>query len=380
MNAAAENRRWWLVLRLVPQINRVRFYTLIDHFQAPEAVFGASAKEIASLRGFDEELARAVLQAPTSSAWEQEWEEMERRGVRLLTLEDEEYPENLRRSSFPPPLLYVRGKIEPMDCFAVSVIGSRRATQYGRMVAQEFTSRLVRAGLAIVSGFARGIDSVAHRAALDHGGRTLAVLGNGLAVCYPQENARLADSIAESGALISEYPMNTPPDRFNFPERNHLIAALGLGTLVVEAAEKSGALITAREALEENRFVFAVPGDITRENSRGCNALIQSGAKLVQSADDILAEMHGVLRGLVREQDASADTPNNGAPSPAASLSPEEQMVYELLRQEPQCFDVLLSQLDPERFGVQQLATVLLSLEMKRCIKQLPGRLYAVLQ
>jgi DNA processing protein len=126
--------------------------------------------------------------------------------------------------------------------------------------------------------------------------------------------------------------------------------------------------------------VFAVPGDITRENSRGCNALIQSGAKLVQSADDILAEMHGVLRGLVREQDASAAAPNDRAPSPAASLSPEEQMVYELLRQEPQCFDVLLSQLDPERFGVQQLATVLLSLEMKRCIKQLPGRLYAVLQ
>lgn len=378
MDFSRDSMRWWLALRLVPQMNRVRFYTLIDHFQTPEAVFGASATEIASLRGFNEELACAVLEAPRSPAWETELEEMQRRGVRLLTLEDEEYPENLRRSSFPPPLLYVRGRIEAMDNFAVAVIGSRRATQYGKMVAQEFSARLAQAGLTVISGFARGIDSVAHRAALDQKGRTIAVLGNGLNVCYPQENAALADSIAERGALLTEYPMNTPPDRFNFPERNYLIAALGLGTLVVEAAEKSGALITAREALEENRFVFAVPGDITRENSRGTNALIQSGAKLVQSPEDVLGEMQHLLRGLVKERAKDAGDEAKTPLAVPSSLSAEEQRVYELLKQEPQCFDVLLARLDPEQFGVQQLAAVLLSLEMKRCVKQLPGRLYAV--
>ncbi|MCX7626152.1 MAG: DNA-protecting protein DprA, partial [Candidatus Sumerlaeaceae bacterium] len=253
------------------------------------------------------------------------------------------------------------------------------ATQYGKMVAHEFSVRLAQAGLTVISGFARGIDSIAHRAALDQKGRTIAVLGNGLSVCYPQENAALADAIAGNGALITEYPMKTSPDRFNFPERNHLIAALGLGTLVVEAAEKSGALITAREALEENRFVFAVPGDITRENSRGTNALIQNGAKLVQSPDDVLGELQHLLRGLAKEYATASPGAQPTPASAPSSLSAEEQLVYDLLKQEPQCFDVLLARLDPQRFGVQELSAVLFSLEIKRCVKQLPGRLYAVL-
>ncbi len=383
MASAAENKRWWLALRLVPQMNRVRFYTLIDHFQTPDAVFGATAKEIAALRGFDESLARAVLEAPRSAAWQEELEEMERRQVRLLTLDDPDYPENLRQSSFPPPLIYVRGVLQPEDRFAVAVIGSRRATQYGRLVAEQFASRLARAGLTIVSGFARGVDSMAHRAALDVAGRTLGVLGNGLSVIYPAENARLAEAIVERGALISEYPMRTPPDRFNFPERNHLIAALSLGTLVVEAAEKSGALITAREALEENRFVFAVPGDITRENSRGTNSLIQAGAKLVQMPEDILAEMQHQLRGLLREREgretgapADRELGAGKGPQEGAHLSPEEKAVLELLRHEPQYFDVLLARLETAGVDLQTLSTVLLSLEMKQLIRQLPGRLY----
>jgi DNA processing protein len=384
MTISAESRRWWLALRLVPQMNRVRLYTLIDHFQTPEAVFGATAKEIAALRGFNEELARAVLEAPRSPAWQEELAEMERRGVRLLTLDDEDYPENLRQSSFPPPLLYVRGQLDAMDRFSVAIIGSRRATQYGRMVAEAFAGRLARAGLAIVSGFARGIDSIAHRAALDAGGRTIGVLGNGLSICYPQENARLGEAIVERGALVTEYPMHTAPERFNFPERNHLIATLALGTLVVEAAEKSGALITAREALEENRFVFALPGDITRETSRGTNALIQSGAKLVQSAEDVLAEMQHLLKGLMKEAGSTAGPSGAGGEAgaglaPPDDLTPDERMVYDLLRREPQYFDVLLARLDPERFGVQELSAVLLTLEMKRRIRQMPGRLYAIL-
>jgi len=387
MESGLESKQWWVALRLVPNLNRVRFYTLIDHFQSPEAVFGATAKEIASLRGFNEELARSILAAPERRAWEAEFELIAKYGVRLLTLEDEEYPENFRQSSFPPPLLYVRGNLDPLDRFSVAVIGSRRATQYGKTVAEEFSARLAQAGVTIVSGFARGVDSVAHRAALASGGRTIGVLGNGLGVCYPSENSRLAEEIVSRGALMSEYPMLAPPDRFNFPERNHLIAALALGTLVVEAAEKSGALITAREALEENRFVFAVPGDITRENSRGTNALIQAGAKLVQSAEDILTEMAPVLRGLLnsnKQNSRLSPEPISGLPSSSAAAPGEEKLdelervVLSHVRQEPVYFDALLARMDAS-VTVQQLSSVLFSLEMKRLVKQLPGRMYASL-
>ena len=238
------------MLRLVPEITRVRFYTLVDHFQSPELAFGASAQEIAALRGFTDEIARKVLEAPHNPAVDRELDLMENLGATVITLDDDNYPENLRQSSFPPPLLYVRGTLVPDDKYAVAIVGSRHATQYGKSVTQQFATRLASCGLTIVSGFARGIDSKAHEATVKAGGRTIGVLGNGLAVCYPAENKVLGDSVAEHGALISEYPMETSPDRFNFPERNRVIAALSLGTVVMEAAEKSGALITAAQALE----------------------------------------------------------------------------------------------------------------------------------
>jgi DNA processing protein len=312
--------------------------------------------------------------------------------VRLLAVDDEEYPENLRQSSFPPPLLYVRGRLEPRDRYSVAIIGSRRATQYGRAVAQQFAARLAGCGITIASGFARGIDSQAHQSSMDAGGRTVGVLGNGHAVCYPPENQKLGQRIVEQGALVSEYPMETPPDRFNFPERNHVIAAISLGTVVAEAAEKSGALITANQAVEENRFVFAVPGDITRLNSRGTNALIHAGARLVQRPEDILLEMRHLLRGYLRDEDlaetarlpdAQALTVAGSAPAPhqaQGNLSEDEQAVLELIRHEPQYFDALLAKLDPARFTVQKLSTVLLSLELKQAVKQMPGRLYLSLR
>lgn len=386
----------WLTLRLAPEMTRLRFYALVDHFQNPGAALGASARELAAVRGFDEQLARKVLEAPRTVPLDRELELMERHGVRLLVIEDDEYPENLRQSSFPPPLLYVRGQLEARDRYSVAMVGSRQATQYGKAVAQQFASRLAACGLAIVSGFARGVDSQAHQSAISAGGRTIAVLGNGLAVRYPSENGALGARIAECGALVTEYPMETPPERYNFPERNHTIAALSMGTLVVEAAEKSGALITANEALEENRFVFAVPGDINRLNSRGTNALIQSGAKLVQRPEEILAEMRHVLRGYLKEdigeQQRIAGNPDAapGAPADAPSrpqtpaaprqnLTDDEKHLLEFIRHEPQYFDVLVTKVDAERFPVQRLSAVLLGLELKRAVKQMPGRLYMAL-
>jgi DNA processing protein len=223
-----------------------------------------------------------------------------------------------------------------------------------------------------------------------------------MATCYPAENATLAKRIVERGALVSEYPMLTKPERYNFPERNHVIATFSLGTVVVEAAEKSGALISAREALDENRFVFAVPGDITRLNSRGTNNLIQNGARLVQRAEDILHEMKDVLRGYLRAEVLAAaeageevnlepattpSTDPDEPPAPAtpkptnvvAALTDDERYVLGLIQYEPQVFDLLAAQVDPERLSVQKLSVVLFGLEMKRAIKQLPGRCYAVL-
>ncbi|MCX7717305.1 MAG: DNA-processing protein DprA [Candidatus Sumerlaeaceae bacterium] len=379
----AENKRPWLILRLLPEMTRVRFYALIDHFQSPEVVLGAPAKEISALRGFDEDLARKILDAPRTVETGPEEEQMARLGVTLLTLEDPEYPENLRQSSFAPPLLFLRGRLAPSDRYALAIVGSRHATQYGRGVTQQMAGRLAACGLTIVSGFARGIDAAAHEAALRAGGRTLAILGNGHSVCYPAEHERLREDIlASGGALLSEYPMQTPPDRFNFPERNHVIAAISLGTLVVEAAEKSGALITAREALEENRFVFAVPGDVTRLNSRGTNGLIQAGAKLVQRPEDILMEMRHVLRGYLREEafaesgsptGESAQTPSV---SPRAPLTPEEEQVFQLIAHEPQHFDLLLSRLDETQVTPARLSAILLALELKQVVKQMPGKIY----
>ena len=382
-----ESKRPWLILRLLPEMTRVRFYALIDHFQSPSVVLGAPAREIAELRGFDEDLARKILEAPRTVQTAPEEEEMAALGVSLLTLEDPEYPENLRQSSFAPPLLFLRGRLAQTDRYALAIVGSRQATQYGRGVTQQIAGRLAACGLTIVSGFARGIDATAHESALRAGGRTIAILGNGHSVCYPAEHARLLDDMLAAGcALLSEYPMKTPPDRFNFPERNHVIAAMSLGTLVVEAAEKSGALITAREALEENRFVFAVPGDVTRLNSRGTNRLIQAGAKLVQKPEDILAEMRHVLRGYLREDacgvsdaGAGASAGAAGAPPSRVQLTAEEQHVFDLIAHEPQHFDVLLSRLDETQFSPARLSAVLLGLELKQAVKQMPGKMYVSL-
>jgi DNA processing protein len=403
-----ETTRLWLAIRLVPDMTRPRFHAVMQRYGSPERLLGASAGELARLRGLDEELARQILQSPKASPVDRELELMARFQVRLVSFSCEDYPANLRQCSSPPPLLYARGSLSKEDRYSVALVGSRHATQYGKAVAQQFSARLAQCGITVVSGFARGIDSAAHLAACVAGGRTIGVLGNGMATCYPAENTALATRVVQHGALISEYPMLMKPERYNFPERNHVIATLSLGTLVVEAAEKSGALISAREALDENRFVFAVPGDITRLNSRGTNLLIQNGARLVQRAEDVLYEMKDLLRGYLREElldpevaeravqkaaanepaasgAAVAKAPTNSTPAKAiatntaTSFTDEERYILGLIQHEPQVFDSLAAQLDPDQMTVQRLSVVLFGLEMKRAIKQLPGRCYAVL-
>lgn len=267
-----ESLRLWLAVRLAPEMTRPRFHALMHRYGSPEKLLGSSAKGLESMRGMDAELARKVLDSPRSSPVDEELRLMAEHGARIVTLDCEEYPANLRQCSSPPPLLYVRGALEKEDRYSVALVGSRHATQYGKAVAQQFAGRLAQCGITVVSGFARGIDSTAHAAAVQAGGRTIGVLGNGLDVCYPAENGNLANRIVKQGALVTEYPMRTKPERYNFPERNHVIATFSLGTVVVEAAEKSGALISAREALDENTFRAFLPH--TRKRTKSNDAAV----------------------------------------------------------------------------------------------------------
>ncbi len=364
----------WLTLSSVPGMTPRRLFALIEQLGTPQQVLQTRYEELVAVPGIDEITARNIVKHEGSVHLEHELELIEEHGVQLVCYSDDHYPMNLKNGSLPPPLLYVKGTLNHQDRFAISVVGSRINTQYGKSVCKDICKRLAEVGFIIVSGMAKGIDGIAHEAALENGARTIAVLGNGLARCYPAENRRLMNAITEHGAVISTYPMETLPNKGNFPERNAVIASLSLGTLIVEASRKSGALITAQCALEENRAVYAVPGDITRRNSQGTNALIQAGAKLVQSGDDILEDLHFLLRGLLKEEEPEARI----EAKPETRLSVEERYVYSLIQGEPLSFESLLLLYDrvPQRQRVGLLSTILLKLEMQGLVRQLPGKVF----
>jgi DNA processing protein len=283
--------KYWVGFTLVPGIGRVRLGQLESHFGSVEDAWKASASELRA-SGLDSSSVKSILSARPSIDLDGELEKMERLGVRAFTCNDPGYPARLKEIYDYPPVLYVRGSIASQDEWCLAIVGTRRATVYGKQVTGEFVTDLARSKITIVSGLARGVDTVAHLAALEAGGRTLAILASGLDIVYPAENASLARRVIENGALISEYPLGTKPRADNFPRRNRIMSGLSLGTLVIEAGESSGALITAQMALEQNREVFAVPGSILSPASRGTNKLIQEGAKLVMDYTDILEELN----------------------------------------------------------------------------------------
>ncbi|HYQ48557.1 MAG TPA: DNA-processing protein DprA, partial [Thermodesulfovibrionales bacterium] len=254
----------------------------------------------------------------------------------------------------------VKGSYRADDRFGIAVVGSRTYSTYGQTVTQKISGELAAAGITVVSGMARGIDTFAHRSALASGGRTIAVLGSGIDVCYPSENRGLMDKIAVSGCVMSEFPPGTPPNRENFPRRNRLISGLSLGVLVVEAAEDSGSLITASIALEQNREVFAVPGNITAKNSAGTNRLIRQGAKMVTQGRDIIEELAPVLRGFIRDEKKRN-----------VELSSGEQEVCTCLSGEPKHIDTLAREIG---LPVHRILDILLSLELKGVIRQSDGK------
>lgn len=324
------DRPYAVLLSMVPGIGPAHFRRLIQQFGDARAAWQAQPTELAAA-GVDGKALRALLSLRPKLDPEREWERLRSLGARVLVEEDDAYPAALREIADPPPLLFVRGDLSEDDQWAMAVVGTRRATAYGRQVADRFVADLAAAGVTIVSGLARGIDTVAHRAALEAGGRTIAVLANGLDEVYPPENRALSERIASSGALVSEFSPGTRPDAANFPRRNRIISGLCLGTLVVEAGYSSGALITADFALEQGRDVFAVPGSVFSPMSAGCHQLIRDGAKPATSATDILEELN--MTRAVRQQPVQRVLPADSVESALLQrLSSEPVHVDELGR------------------------------------------------
>jgi len=291
---SAVNRKdikYWVGFSLIPGIGRVRLAQLENHFGRLGDAWQATPAELEH-SGVDNSVIRAIIASRPKISLDEEMEKLEHYGVRVLTYHDEEYPARLKEIYDYPPLIYIRGSLLPEDEWCLAVVGTRRATVYGRQVTEEIVADLARSRITIVSGLAKGIDSIAHRAALEAGGRSIAVFACGLDSVYPAENLELARNIMQHGALISEYPLGTRPKADNFPRRNRIMSGLSLGVLVVEAGETSGAMITARLALEQDREVFAIPGSILSPTSQGTNSLIQEGAKLVCDYTDILEELN----------------------------------------------------------------------------------------
>ena len=367
----------YLALNLLPNIGPIRVRRLLERFDKPESILAAGVPELLSVPGIGEEMATQIADWENRVDLGEELRRIADHGITLLSQDDPLYPVALHRIHDPPFLLYMRGALTPADAASVAVVGSRRMTHYGREQARKFSFQLARAGFTIVSGLARGIDTAAHEAALAAGGRTIAVLGSGIGHLYPPENQALADRIAEQGAVLSEYPVLYVPDKQSFPLRNRIVAGLSSGLLVVEAPARSGALITANQALEQGRSVFAIPGPIDRPSSEGCHRLIQQGASLVCSAEDVIEELGSGINTLPLQFDSPTQddvSPSPPTPQRQIDLSElEERLVRELALGDA-TIDALA-----EALGVAagRIGAALLQLEMKCLVRQLPGKYFS---
>ena len=364
-------RRAWVALAATPGLTPRGCALLLAHYHTPETVLTASAKELGSAPGISEATAALLASGESAKRAERLLRDSERLDVSVLTPDDAAYPARLRELPDPPPALWRRGSGD-IPAAAIAVVGSRRPSSYGRTMAERFGRELAQAGVTVVSGLARGIDAAAHRAVLETGGGTIAVLGCGLDRVYPQEHRSLQEAIGRDGALVTEFPLGAPPLAQHFPRRNRLISGLTLGVVVVEAGERSGSLITARLALEQGREVFAVPGNLGVGGSVGTNRLIKAGATLVERVEDILEAVASQLDpASLRPPRPSSVAPSSTADP--ASLTTDERAVVAYVTDEPRHMDELASRLGRP---VQQVAALLVSLEIKGVVRQLPGQLY----
>lgn len=365
MGGKGEDLGYWIALQQAPGLGPRRIWQLIEHFGSAEEVWRAGDKEILSLpwlgKAGEEFLVWRKKVAPAYL-----WERLCRQGVGVLTYSDAAYPPELKCIYSPPPVLYYRGNLTSLEHLKIAVVGTRRPTPYGLKVAQALTQGLAEAGIAVVSGLARGIDAAAHRGALKGRGPTIAVLGCGVDVVYPRENAGLFQEIVREGLILSELPPGTPPDKRHFPARNRIISGLARGTVVVEAGEESGALITADFALEQGRDVFAVPGPITSAQSKGTNNLIKQGAKMVTELQDILEEY-------IPEKPESTFWRSEVEAAASARLSPAEETVLAAVPAAPVALDELVA---ATGLSAREINVALTYLELQGLVQRLPGGLY----
>jgi DNA processing protein len=368
----------WLKLIRADGVGPTTFAKLIKYFGSAERVLGASVSELAKIDGVGFKTAERIAATRDKFDPAAELELAQKLGVWIINLDDKRYPPVLKQIYDPPPILYVKGSLTRQDNLAISIVGSRRCSLYGQEQSSRFAHFLASAGFTICSGMARGIDTSAHQGALSAAGRTIAVQGCGLANIFPPENKRLFELIAESGACISELPLQYEPLSVNFPPRNRIIAGLALGTIVVEAALRSGALITARAALDYNREVMAVPGKIDSPLSKGAHQLIKQGAKLIESVEDVMEGLGHIGRQLDEHVSTAAAEASERMEKPLfdvsqLNLSSDEKKIHDCLGKEPLHVEQIIAETNLMPGGVN---ASLISLRLKGLIKQLPGSLF----
>ena len=368
----------WLKLIRAEGVGPTLFKRLLEYFDDVETILGASSSQLTKVEGIGNKTAERIVRTRRDFDAEKELALADKLGVWLIHLDDERYPPALKAIYDPPPVLYVKGTLSRADNLAMAIVGCRRCTHYGTEQANRFSHLLASAGFTIVSGLARGIDSAAHRGALAAKGRTIAVQGCGLANIFPPENKKLFEQITESGAVISELPLTYEPLAENFPARNRIIAGLSMGVLVVEATHRSGALISAQAALENNREVMAVPGRIDSPASIGCHRLIKQGARLIDSVEEIMDALGYVGDGLKDHAQTTAAEAENKASqtlfdTSRLNLSPDETAILQHLNSEPVHVEELIVQ---TQLSAGKVHAAMIHLQLKGLIKQLPGNLY----
>jgi len=361
--------KYWLSINRIPNVGPVTIKKLWETFGSIKSAWEADEKSIYKIEGISKPAVKSFLEERHKIALDEELDLMTRKGINVFTLEDEGYPSNLMNIYDPPPVLYANGKILGEDKKAIAIVGTRKASHYGKETARKLAYELSSIGFTIVSGLAAGIDTFAHKGALEANGRTLAIFGTGVDVVYPSTNKSLANEILSSGALVSEFPMGMGPEKGTFPRRNRVISGLSLGVVVVEGHYDSGAMITAKYALDQGREVFAVPGNVGLDQSKGPHWLIKQGAKLIESVEDVLDELNMVL-------------PEKGVPKMAtkktkdySNLPAEEQRIIKALSSEPKYIDNISAE---SGLSISEVSSRLMMLEVKKIIRQLPGKMFVL--
>jgi len=365
MKKRVDSKFNWLALKMIPNLGNITYKRLLDRFGDPATVFQATLKDLREVEGVRKETAKRIVSRAWEGSPEHELVGLRRYGARLITMFDSSYPEDLREIHDPPPLLYLKGNDIPQNKTIVGVVGSRNPSHYGLKATEEICQGLAIRRMVVVSGMARGIDSAAHWGCLRGEGFTIAVLGSGIDIVYPESNRKLFNHIVEKGSVITEFPLGTPPEARNFPIRNRIISGLSKGVVVVEASRRSGSLITASLALEQGREVLAVPGSIESFKSTGTHLLIKQGARLVENADDILEEL-----GLNYPYSTEVIRGKKRALPP---MEEDEKRIYEILGNYPLHIDQIVRQSETDPATVASLLT---GLELKGVIRQLPGKMF----